>query len=304
MDDSWNPGFPVLVFKKGMELPPKGTYFVVAGNGIWMHKDTGICKCFVPVDNISFLDDLDAKKCVLIDLPKIPAKLVWQIKKFFSLVVEQHASEAEVTLYFNKSTQEFKIHIPEQRVSHGSVRYKRLGTVHLDGLEGFLRVGTIHSHCDFEAFHSHTDVSDEEDFDGVHITFGHNDKESFTISATVVVNGYRELVEPAKILDGIVQKNDNYYTIDQDLVNKDWLIDPQNWLGNVNSKQADVFLGLKIEGIEKVDWSDDMRSTQLKDNLGHGPFKVISKDNGKIKIETLNGTQELSEHFFKQHKND
>lgn len=299
MEQNWNPGFPVLVYKKGMELPPDGTYFVVAGNGIWMHKDTGICKCFVPVNNISFLDDLNAEKCVLIDLPKIPKNLVWQIKKFFCLVVEQHSAEAEITLYFNKNTQEYRVHVPEQRVSHGSVRYKRIGTVHLEGMDNFLRVGTIHSHCDFEAFHSGTDVSDEEDFDGVHITFGHNDKDCFSISATVVVNGYRETIDPERILEGIVKTNDNYYTIQSDHLEEDWLEFPKKWLGNVNSKQVDSFLGLNSNS-KFIDWADDMKSTQLKETFGEGPFRLISKNNNKITVETSVGLKELSEHFFKQ----
>lgn len=300
MENCWNPGFPVLIYKKGMELPPNGTYFVVAGNGLWMHKDTGICKCFVPVNNISVLDDLNAEKCVLIDLPHIPMKLVWQIKKFFSLVVEKYSAEAQVTLYFNKDTQEYKVHIPEQCVSHGSVKYKRIGTVHLKGLEGFLRVGTIHSHCDFEAFHSGTDISDEEDFDGLHITFGNNDKDCFTISATVVVNGYRSLIEPEKVLEGIVQREHDCYNF-LDITpeqGKLWANDLNKWILNVNSKEVNSFLGLDPQDSEFLDWADDMKSIQLKSTLGNGPFRLISKDNGKVLIETPTGIAELSEHFF------
>lgn len=304
MDNSWNPGFPVLIYKKGMELPAKGTYFVVAGNGLWMHKDTGICKCFVPVDNISFLDDLDSKKCVLIDLPKIPTKLVWQIKKFFSLIVEKYSAEAEVTLYFNKNTKEYRVHIPEQRVSHGSVKYKRIGTAHLEGMEDFLRVGTIHSHCDFDAFHSNTDVSDEEDFDGLHITFGNNNKEVFTISSSIVVNGFREIVDPTIVLEGVVQKIEDHYNFEEipEEQKQSWSDAPSKWMNNVNSKDVDCFLGLDLEDSDFVDWADNMNCVQLKSSLGNGPFRVISRDNGKIIVQTPVGKSDLSEHFFKQCK--
>ncbi len=47
--------FPVFLYQEGVELPTEGTYFVVAGNGNWLHKDTGIVKAFIPVDKISCL---------------------------------------------------------------------------------------------------------------------------------------------------------------------------------------------------------------------------------------------------------
>lgn len=197
--DSWNPGFPVYIYQKGMELPNEGIYFVVAGNGLWMHKDTGVCQCFVPVDNISCLDDLEAEIKVNVTLPKIPFKYVWMIKEFFRRVVEEHHSEAEINLYYNAVTQDFLIQVPKQVVSHSSVMYKRNESLP----KGYICVGTIHSHCDFSAFHSNTDISDEEDFDGLHVTFGHNNMAVFTISASVVVNGYRRVVDPCDVLEGI-----------------------------------------------------------------------------------------------------
>jgi len=38
--------------------------------------------------------------------------------------------------------------------------------------EDLLRVGTIHSHCNSEAFHSDVDKADEKFDDGIHITIG------------------------------------------------------------------------------------------------------------------------------------
>lgn len=38
--------------------------------------------------------------------------------------------------------------------------------------EGWIIYGTIHSHCNMPAFHSGTDDSDEENFEGLHITIG------------------------------------------------------------------------------------------------------------------------------------
>jgi PRTRC genetic system protein A len=300
MSDSWNPGFPVIPYQKGMDLPKSGTYFIVAGNGTWMHKDTGLCRCFVPVDNISFLDELDVEAEVSINLPKIPTHLVWQIKKFFSLVFEKYTAEAEVTLYFNQNTKEYRVHVPEQKVSHTSVHYKRLATTHIEGMENFLRVGSIHCHSDFDAFHSGTDVSDEEDFDGLHVTFGNNDQEEFTVSATIVVNGFRKTIDPLNILDGLAQTQKNHYIFNDKTIEDEWSLVSKKWLMNVNSKNTEALMGLSDSDL--VNWSDDMHSVQLKSTLGEGPFRLISRDKGKIIIETLVGPQELSEHFFKHHK--
>jgi hypothetical protein len=66
-----------------MELPTEGTYYVVAGNGTWLHKDTGIVKAFVPVKDIPVLEDLDVNAFVECALPKLPLKHVWRIKEFF-----------------------------------------------------------------------------------------------------------------------------------------------------------------------------------------------------------------------------
>ena len=147
--------YPIYIYENNLELPEDGTYFVVAGNGIWLHKDTGIVKAFVPVDSISFLEDLDAEAFIQCTLPKIPAKQVWRIKTFFKKIVEKYRSEASTSLYFNKETSEFKIHVPQQNVSHGGVNYRREGLTHIEGMENFLCVGTIHSHCDFVRFEFH-----------------------------------------------------------------------------------------------------------------------------------------------------
>jgi len=85
MNTEWTPDFPVYVYYKDMKLPDGGNYFVIAGNGCWMHKDTGLCKCFIPVDRISFLEDLKTDLLLEFNLPKIPFDLVWQIKQFLKL---------------------------------------------------------------------------------------------------------------------------------------------------------------------------------------------------------------------------
>ena len=298
---TFNPGFPVYVYEEGMELPKEGTYFLVSGNGLWLHKDTGIVRAFVPVDNISVLQDLHAEAWVDCKLPKLPARHVVQIKTFFQKVVEKHRAEASVTLYYSKSQEKYKIHIPRQSVSHGGVHYRRLGLTHLEGMSDFLRVGTIHSHCDFGAFHSGTDVSDEQDFDGIHCTFGHNDKEEFTISASMVVNGHRWPVDPCKLLEGIdpmrVENKPSLWRKSEQAAyfklspiseeqRAEWCVDLDQWMAKV---QAPSFFSRDKSKICKGDMVNRARSMStvpFLNTCGERPFRVDSVDGDHLTGDT------------------
>lgn len=304
--------YPVYVYEEGMELPKEGTYYVVAGNGKFLHKDTGLVRCFIPVENISVLEDLNMEAEVECKLPKVPARHVWRIKEFFRRVVEKYRAEAEVNLYFNKNTGDYKIHVPEQTVTHGGVRYKRVALTHVEGMEDYLRVGTIHSHCDFGAFHSGTDVGDEEDFDGLHVTFGHNDKDRFTISASVVVNGHRMKVDPESVLEGITHPQgicggDNQYGLidsDADRDHHQWADGLDEWMAQVSGSLVwGYFPTTSHNGLgtgDKVAWAGDNTATQLKSVVGEGPFEVLAAESGKLVIKTNVGLARFSSKLFKK----
>jgi hypothetical protein len=313
---TFNPGFPVHIYEEGMELPKEGTYFLVSGNGLWLHKDTGIVRAFVPVDNISVLQSLDAEAWVDCQLPKLPAKYVWQIKTFFKKVVERYRSEATTTLYYSKEKKEFKIHIPQQRVSHAGVVYRRTAMTGLEGLESYLPVMTIHSHCDFGAFHSGTDIGDEEDFDGVHCTFGHNDKDEFTISASVVVNGRRLSVDPSKVLEGIElvreEKTTTFWSQKAKITRTFRLTDTdvtweepiERWFDSVQHHVLPELMKAyetdEIEEGDRVVWAGEHTVSSFRKMSGDGPFRVHSVEDGKVTIGTKVGLASFSEKLFKK----
>lgn len=319
MSDNWNPGFPVHIYHENMELPKEGTYFVVAGNGIWMHKHTGICRCFVPVKNISCLDDLKAEAELQVELPRLPAQFVWQIKEFFRQVVDKYHAESGISLFYSKVDDKFQIDVPEQKVSHGGVKYIRSAMTHLEGSENYLRVGTIHSHCDFGAFHSGTDVGDEKDFDGLHVTFGHNDRDDFTISASFVVNASRVTVDPLTVLDGVSLSDqqsgkDSYYKC-FDITEEqkaEWSEPISGWMEKVSPAYTfthsyglrfwERFAESQFKKEDQIVWAKD--ESPLKDSLGEGPFKVVEceleKDDFYVTIETRSGKAKLPEFMFKK----
>lgn len=228
--------FPVYVHEAGQELPKDGTFFVVAGNGLWIHKDNGVVRGFSRVDQISILEDLNVEAHSQFLLPKIPARDVWRIKTFFKAVVDKHRAESNTLLYYNKETKDWKVVVTEQSVTHGSVRYVRQSLAATPELSGYLMVGTIHSHCDFQAFHSGTDHDDEEFFDGLHCTFGHNDQDVFTISATTVMNGQRTKIDPMTVLEGIEHIGGDRYQLQSvsPEVADDWAQGVPGWLDKVN----------------------------------------------------------------------
>jgi PRTRC genetic system protein A len=176
--------FPIHVATKGVELPKKGTYYLITKSGFYIHKDTGLIKALVEVDEIPFICDVEPY-CEML-LPKLPADIIARAKTFFEAVFNKHRSESAVVLHYNPKIQDYYLHCPEQQVSYGGVHYDLD-----DRFEDYQLVGTIHSHCDFNAFHSGTDIGDEEHQDGLHITLGHVNQQSFSASGCLVVNGSR-----------------------------------------------------------------------------------------------------------------
>jgi hypothetical protein len=210
--------YDVILLDNDAKMPDHGTYYVVAGNGIFIHKDTGLIKGLVPVESVSFLEDIHETQIVSKWVgPKIPHEVSYKVKRFFYKVFQKYGSEANTILFYNQQKNDWIVVVPDQVVSRGSVTYKRESLTHLPEFADFIPIGTIHSHADFNAFHSGTDDRDEETFDGIHITFGHNNNSGpITISASVVMNGIRTLIEPEEVLEGfdkcITDGPENYMT--------------------------------------------------------------------------------------------
>lgn len=296
--------FPVYIYEKDKKLPETGTYFVVAGNGLWIHKDMPVYQGFVKVNNISCLDDLNTEDYLKCKLPRIPFVLVWKIKQFFKEVIKKHHAESCTVLFYNFEKNHWIVHIPVQTVSHGGVQYLREGASSLSNMDGYLPVGTIHSHCDFQAFHSNTDQDDENTFDGFHGTFGHNDKDVFSITTSFVINGTRFKLNPLDFLEGINQNahGKEFYYLDE--YNEDWAEELNSWMSKVSSRSY-FYSSFRQENKyfpvgSKVSWAAESNFTALRGFLGDGPFEVIGKEPGKLIIRTSIGSYNLPEKFFQR----
>lgn len=150
--------------------PPEVPYYVLAGEGLYLHRNTEIGSVLIreykspPIPKIGFTGGVFTWEGDI-----IPAKLISQATHFFRRILAKYKAEAEVLITKNSETKEFKLFVPYQRVNHGGVKSVYEPT-HIE--RGWTVVGSIHSHCDFSAFHSGTDTGDASDMDGVHFTIG------------------------------------------------------------------------------------------------------------------------------------
>ncbi len=190
--------FPVLIARTGQEQAPQGedTYYIIGKNGTFLHKRTGIVEALIPVPDIPQLASVET--WAELDVPRIPLALFAQVWHFFREIYKKMHSEAVALLFYDESTRQWFVEIPEQRVQGAGVHYDDRAQK-----PGCVKAGTIHSHCDFQAGHSGGDQRDERHFDGLHITIGHVPDAHPTVSVCVAVNGFRFMKSVDDYLEGV-----------------------------------------------------------------------------------------------------
>lgn len=196
--------YPVYQYTDGFVLPKTGKYYLIAGDGVYFHKETKVGSGLIKVKGIPWLEV--PQTGIKLDLPKIEGRIIAQALTFFRKVFKLHRSESYVTLMYSPKLG-YKLWCPTQTVTMGSVNYDRTDqpTFAERSEEGWQMVGTIHSHCDFSAFHSGTDTHDESTFDGIHITIGHVNREQFSMCSSLAFNDQREQMEPENCCNGIIR---------------------------------------------------------------------------------------------------
>lgn len=276
---------PIYLYEDGVELPKSGIYYVVAKNGVYIHVERQVGSALVKADGIPWLED--AKPFISLKLPKIPGRIIGQALTFFRKVWNKYQAEAYVQLYYSKELNQYRLWCPQQRVSGSGVSYRRddqfsyeerVGDSKIDVTKQWKwqMVGTIHSHCNFSAFHSGTDTHDEETFDGIHITLGHVDSKEFSMVASVAVNANRVQLDPENCTSGVVRKSNkqvaqnqymtwgdsNYFDFEltkedaQGLVNDTEMIE-NDWMPKVEKQVWPVWEGKSEATVEYLRRSDD-----------------------------------------------
>jgi hypothetical protein len=164
---------------------------------------------------------------------RFPIEKFKYVMKYFQQIYDKYRVEAGVYLMVNTETKKWEVlFVPQVDCSGTSVNYlmpttdistitdrksRRLYQSVFDDDKakdlmersvreynrlydaGFRIFGTIHSHCNFGAFHSGVDDADEKHFDGLHITIG-NVRSGFSYSARYMIQTVPFNVDIAEIL--------------------------------------------------------------------------------------------------------
>jgi len=139
---------------------------------------------------------------------KLPVHIIEQAHDFFRQVWHKQKTESSVYILQHPVTNDYKMYVPEQYVTKVSVNHKmEPGEIQ----HGYRAIGTIHSHCDFGAFHSGTDDHDMKKMPGLHITIGHVDQDVPEFAFALSVNGVRFDIKREDIIDEEVKVDKNGY---------------------------------------------------------------------------------------------
>jgi proteasome lid subunit RPN8/RPN11 len=196
--------FEVIVnTTEGIDHLPKPNvpHYVLAKEGMYLHRGTQIGSVLLrEYKTPTSLQPTGYPNGVFLwEGPEIPGKIISQATDFFKRIFDKHGTEAEVLITMHNETREFRLFVPFQRTSHGGVK-SIFEPTHID--KNYTIVGTLHSHCDFSAFHSGTDSADASDMDGVHFTIGMLKRDTPEIVAMVTMGGKQfHYKEPSTIAE-------------------------------------------------------------------------------------------------------
>lgn len=137
--------FKIHIMDGKTSLPSDGIFYIIAKNGVFLHKKLDLIESTIKVDSISILEEITPY--AKLNIPKIPGKIFGQVVSFFRMVYKLHKSESMVILFYNKSRDKYMIFVPEQEVSRSAVE-----SITRVSFDGYSKVCSIHSHSDFLHF--------------------------------------------------------------------------------------------------------------------------------------------------------
>jgi hypothetical protein len=175
--------FPVYLKEPGFEPPGDPIYYLVTRDGLFQVKQNAAFRSAVRVRGLGWLEG--QREEVALKLPRVPGDLLARAIGLFREVFRRHRSEAIVLLHYDPAAGRYALAVPEQHVAGGHLAYAIGPTP-----PGLVRVGTIHSHGEADAFHSELDDWDEQHDDGLHVTVGNLDG-PVSLACSVVVDGRR-----------------------------------------------------------------------------------------------------------------
>jgi hypothetical protein len=203
------PLFPIVVKDADFTPPATDTWFVVAGNGVFMERKTALYTATVRVDG-GVPGLLPHEPRLLLRLPRLPRALIEQAVGFFREAHRRWDGEAIVVMYYLPADAErpmqYEFVAPPQTI-RGRWEYGRFrADLRLDYQaatppgEGWRKLGTFHSHGHLSPRHSAIDEHDELFETGLHLTAGYVDSARPEFEGAFVVNGARFRVPPERVM--------------------------------------------------------------------------------------------------------
>lgn len=193
---------PIIILEPGADttaLPD--ICYVVGGDGLFLHKRNRYYSITKKIEGINFLQSLSEN--LELSIPRLPWSILQEVEAFFRDVYGKYKSEAIVLLYLNLDTKDWVYLVPGQTVSRGrlSVDYEISDTFRQNIPSGYELFGSIHSHANAGAFHSHTDDIDEANLDGLHITVGRLNTEPADYSCRLMISGKEYTAKLTDVVD-------------------------------------------------------------------------------------------------------
>lgn len=140
-------------------------------------------------------------------LPSIPMHLVKKIDYFFHTIEEKYHSESIVVLTYDPTFTDtdhpedgWGCLAPKQENTAGDCKYNPTTIAEMKP-EHVIVVGSAHSHPNMSAFASHTDVGDQMDWDGIHITYGWKGKGPTEYHIELQISNKRFNFDPSQVFE-------------------------------------------------------------------------------------------------------
>lgn len=210
------PVTPVLI-KTEADLPwPEGerTFYILGRDGLYLCRNHEFFRSCVPARRGP--SELEEQATFLVPrFPTIPRALFERAIGFFDRVAELHSAEAAVLLVWDRSARRVRLTVPEQTATVSSgwsgTRYP-IGVHYVPPADlpaEWVPFGDIHSHVNYSAYASSTDVADEVHTAGLHIVVGGILREPPDIHVEAVVDGSRFALDASQVIEGYRRRRMN-----------------------------------------------------------------------------------------------
>ena len=227
---SGGPVTPVLV-KTSENLPwpeDERIFYILGRNGLYLCRNHEFFQSCVPARRGP--SELEEQATFLAPrFPMIPRVLFERAVGFFDQVAELHSAEAAVLLVWDRSAKRVRLAVPEQTapVSPGwnGTRYP-IGVHYVPPADlpaDWVPFGDIHSHVNYSAYASSTDVADEVHTAGLHIVVGGILREPPDIHVEAVVDGNRFALDASQVIEDYRRRRMNV---------------PEEWIERVQIKES------------------------------------------------------------------